>query len=417
MKKSILFGVGVVGCVAVVTACGSDKSSKSGGGGGTSGIVIGTGSTGAGKGGPLTADGLAPLTPDQANSLTAAACQGWQGEPEKGPAVLVFQIDTTTSMTQTAPSTGGQSKWAALQAAMPTAFAALPDSWAVGLSFFARPINGGCYQGVQSVPIAPLTAAQRTALNQAVQNFQPGGYTPTEAAYVFALSQIQSMSGSRYIVLETDGVPTVNSDGCTVAGNGGNNIAISDQEYSHLIATVGSNTASTGVKTFVVGVPGSEDPQGATYDPMYKLSQLAVAGGTAKAGCTPASGTPTGNTVNPRGTYCHYDMTQSTNFGADLIATLGTIQGQVVSCIYTVPAAPAGQTISSNQTNMIYDDGAGQKYLVQQNTTATCDVGWHFTDATNQTIEICATTCAKLQANPQASVSLTFGCVTNQIPT
>jgi hypothetical protein len=418
MKQAILVGIVMVGGVSVGAACSSDSGKGGKGTGGTSGIVIGTGSTGAGTGGPLNADGLAPLTADQAAQLTAAACEGWSAEPEGGPAVLEFQIDTTTSMTESPPSAGGQTKWAALQQAMPQAFAALPSSWAVGLTFFARPINGGCYQGVQSVPIAPLTDAQRAALDNAVRSFnRPSGYTPTEAAYVFALDRIQAFagSGSRYIVLETDGVPTVNSDGCTIAGQG-NDIAISSNEYAHLIGTVSENTASTGVKTFVVGVPGSEDPQGADYDPMYQLSLLAAAGGTAIAGCTPSSGTPAGDTVNPRGTYCHYDMTQVTDFASALVQTIGTIAGGIVSCNYTVPPAPAGQVIAANQTNMVYDDGNGNMYLVQQNTNATCDVGWHFTDATNQAIEVCSGTCGILQSNPQASITLTFGCMANQIP-
>ena len=303
---------------------------------------------------------------------------------------------------------------------MPTAFAALPSAWAVGLSFFARPINGGCYQGVQSVPIAPLTDQQRTALENAVRSYQPGGYTPTEAAYVFALGQIQAYAGSggRYIVLETDGVPTVNSDGCTVAGSGqGNNIAISAQEYDHLIATVTNDTASTGVKTFVVGVPGSEDPQGATYDPMYQLSLVAEAGGTAKAGCTPTSGTPAGNTVNPRGTYCHYDMTQTADFASGLVETIGTIAGGIISCNYTVPASSdPNQVVVPGKTNMVYSDGNGNVYLVQQNTADSCDVGWHFIDSTNTAIEICSQTCAALQANTQARLRLVFGCAPNQIP-
>jgi hypothetical protein len=181
---------------------------------------------------------------------------------------------------------------------------------------------------------------------------------------------------------------------------------------------VASQTAGTGVKTFVVGVPGSEDPQGAPYDPMYELSLLAQAGGTAPANCTSASGTSSGDAVNPRGTYCHYDMTQTADFASGLISTIGAIAGQVVSCTYTVPASPdPNQTIVANRTNMVYDDGAGQKYLVQQNNGSPCDVGWHFTDASNQSIEICSTTCALLQANPKAGIELTFGCVTNQIPT
>jgi hypothetical protein len=415
MTTSSIIGILMVTLLGV--GCSSASSSgKSGGTGGNSGIVLGAGATGADA--ALSANGLAPLSADRAAQLTAAACQGWSAEPEGGPAVVEFQIDTTQSMTETNwPSTHGQSKWAALQAAMPQAFAALPSTWAVGLSFFAKPLTG-CYQGSQAVPIAPLTDQQRTALNNAVAAKTPGGYTPTEAAYVFALGQIQAYSGSagkRYIVLETDGVPTVNRDGCTVAGQG-NSIAISPQEYSHVVATVGSDTASTGVKTFVVGVPGSEDPQGASYDPMYELSLIAQAGGTAKAGCTASSGTVTPNGVNPRGTYCHYDMTQATDFATALVQTIGTIAGQVVSCNYQVPPAPAGQSIDPAKVNMIYDDGSGNKYLVEKDPNANCQVGWHYTDATNQNIEICSTTCSLLQQNPLASISLTFGCSTVEVP-
>ena len=213
----------------------------------------------------------------------------------------------------------------------------------------------------------------------------------------------------------TDGVPTINSDGCTFGGTG---LSISQAGVRPVHRHRGTQTAGTGVKTFVVGVPGSEDPQGAPYDPMYELSLLAEAGGTAIAGCTSASGTSTGNAVNPRGTYCHYDMTQTTDFASGL-AQHRSVPSPGRSCPAPTRCRPPTipiRSIVANKTNMVYDDGAGQKYLVQQNTASPCDVGWHFTDDTNQSIEICSSTCALLQANTQASIELTFGCVTNQIP-
>jgi hypothetical protein len=151
---------------------------------------------------------------------------------------------------------------------------------------------------------------------------------------------------------------------------------------------------------------------------MYQLSRLAEASQTAKENCISSPGTLAGGEVNPRGTYCHYDMTETTNFADSLKATINTIAGGIVTCNYTVPASSdPNQVVVPGKTNMVYDDGAGQKFLVQQNTNAACDVGWHFTDDTNTTIEICSTTCGILQANPQARLVLTFGCIANQIPT
>jgi hypothetical protein len=85
-------------------------------------------------------------------------------------------------------------------------------------------------------------------------------------------------------VLITDGVPTVARDGCTQM------IPITQAEYEAWIGSVESEGTAAGVDTFVVGVLGSEDPQGATYDPMYMLSRWAVAGHTAPAGCAPQPG-------------------------------------------------------------------------------------------------------------------------------
>jgi hypothetical protein len=204
-------------------------------------------------------------------------------------------------------------------------------------------------------------------------------------------------------------VPSVDHDGCTL-GSGPRN-SITAEEYSHFIDTVAIQASATGVRTFVVGVPGSDDPQGATYDPMYHLSLLAQAGGTQIAGCTPSSGTSNGTVVNPRGTYCHCDMTQTTDFASDLISTIATIGSGMVACDYIVPLAPAGEIIDLNQTNFIYHDGAGSSYQVLQNTSPSCDRGWQFVDASATQIHVCQITCDLMQSNPLATVHLTFGCV------
>jgi hypothetical protein len=357
------------------------------------------------------------LTAEQAATMLdpAGACEGWTAEPEGGPAVVEFVVDTTESMAQTAPSTGGRTKWAVMQDALPQALAGLPESWAIGMIFYCRNETGNCYQGREAVPIALHDAAQQAALADAIEARDTCQYTPSQAAWNFGLNTILNTTGSRYVVLVTDGVPTVNSDGCTL---GSGDPSISQAEYDQFVATVAAQTAGTGVKTFVVGVPGSEDPQGADYDPMYELSLLAAAGGTALAGCTPSSGTSNGDSVDPRGTYCHYDMTQTTDFASGLLGTISAIAGGIVSCDYTVPPAPPGQVIDPNKVNMIYNDNAGNgtSYLILPNGDANCDRGWQYTDATKTAIHICQITCEEVQANPAARISLMFGCIAGTIP-
>ena len=166
----------------------------------------------------------------------------------------------------------------------------------------------------------------------------------------------------RYIVLLTDGVPTVTSDCQTLGAIRAGSIPLDEAQYGGLIATVAQGTLDTGIKTFVGGVPGSDEPQGANYDPMYMLSLLAAAGGTALPNCTPEAGTmlcpdstvPEINALgtaycdqhggNPvlttRGTYCHYDLTQG-DFATSLRQALKAIKAKVVSCDVPSPAASA----------------------------------------------------------------------------
>ncbi len=148
--------------------------------------------------------------------------------------------------------------------------------------------------------------AQLTALDNSVASEYRTGATPTYSARKHALDVLtawvdpKSCGGaSRAIVLVSDGVPTVGNADCTYYQNG-----ISENEYTAEIQLIQTQGQAAGVETCLIGVVGSDNPQNAPYDPLHMLSMIAVAGGTAQpAGCVPVSGTPNGNTVNPRGTY------------------------------------------------------------------------------------------------------------------
>ena len=94
--------------------------------------------------------------------------------------------------------------------------------------------------------------------------------------------------------------------------------------------------------------------------------------------------------------------------------SLGTDGG--VSCDITPPTPPAGLVIDPTRVNVVYADGAGNYYLVLLNSSAACDRGWQFADASQSLIHICQITCDLILANPQATVSLMFGCSGPPLP-
>jgi hypothetical protein len=279
------------------------------------------------------------------------------------------------------------------------------------------------------VPIGVLNSAQVTALST-LPATQIGGYTPTECAYNYALQQIQSWvappayaQSPRFIVLLTDGVPTV-SNNCQSLGNiQQGTMPIDEAQYGGLIATVAAGTASTGIKTYVAGVPGSDEPQGAPYDPMYMLSLLAAAGGTARPNCTPVAGTPnnptgTLGTVSPRGTYCHYDLTTQTDFGAALQNAIGAIAASLVSCEYPVPPPPAGYImLSTTDVEVTLTTSGGSTPLTRApGDDCAQGGGWFYKsfDATSglpTQIDLCPDTCAAAQSDLNAAVSIHFVCL------
>jgi hypothetical protein len=364
-----------------------------------------------------TDSGTAPVTETQVQQLLDAGCVQSQSKPVEGIPILEFVIDISGSMSSDSSdptNSAAPKKWTVLAQSMPTVIAALPSNFAVGVSFYN--LSSGCFKGNQAVPILPLDATQATAINSAVTRAKPGGRTPTYSAWKFGLDTVAAWQGGadytnspRYVVLITDGVPTVNSDGCTVSASGS---YITQDEYDAELQLIQSEGAAAGVQTFVVGVVGSDNPQGASFDPLYMLSQIAVVGGTAPAGCVPAPGTLVGTpstNVDPRGAYCHFDLSQQTDLGGALATTLGMIVNQI-PCVYAVPTQSGGVPVDPSTTILMVDDGSGNWSQILQNTSSTCDKGWHFTDATNTSLEICGSTCTAIQNNRAANLQLVFGC-------
>lgn len=403
----------------LVSSSGGSASHPSTGTG--SSLQIGEAGSGSGNSAALitaeqTQDGLLGITSAQANAILtdpATSCAGWAEEPESAASVLEFIIDVSGSMNSTTAATAGATKWAVTQKSLHNAIDALPSALPVGLTFFpnmrlsaaytARPVTA-CVNSSNDVAIAALSDTQRTLLTSTVDGMRvnTNGATPTHDAYNVALANIRTNTspGQKYLVLITDGQPT-QSLGCIGSG-----MTSSPEPTQPVIDAIAQAYTNDQVKTFVVGSPGSEKNVSTNADSRDWLSAAARAGGTDTPGCSDQG---------PQ--YCHFDLSTASDFGKALSDALGTIAKTVISCDYRVPSAGAGKEIDTSRVNMIYDNGAGSYSLVLPSGTSTCQKGWGFTDASLSKLSVCNETCALLQSNPKARVTLVFGCTQNQIQT
>lgn len=400
-------------------------------GGGTGGVFSGPrpAATG-GKGGTSSPPGTVGAG---GSAASAGTCAAVSGSAQASPPILEFVIDITLSMDSDAYPTDpakNASKWEEMQRILPGSFKSLPSNWVVGVSFYNFSMvsrSSGCFVGQQAVPLHVLDTAQRSAIDRSIGAQVPASFTPTISAWQFGLSRLKAWSAAppagyekspRYIVLITDGVPTVARDGCTQM------LPISASEYDGVISLLKSQGEAAGVKTFVVGVLGSEETQSATYDPLYMLSRMAEAGGTATpTDCVPRSGTVAscGTSQRPatclesRGNYCHYDMTAEPDFAAGLTRALSSVATQAISCDYAIPKPTDGRDIAPErvQANLKLPDGSQQTLL--RATDATCANGsWYYSDFDSSgqptRLALCPTACDQARSTVGASVEVLFTC-------
>jgi hypothetical protein len=432
MKHLALFGSVVLVTLAISASCSSKKSGGEDGSGGeaTSGGATAKGGerseggegTGISVGGaanpgstvaalPPDSTGLQKIPAERVAQFQSQACNGWSVEPEVPPSAIVFVLDVSGTMNSSTDSTGDDSKYEVTRDALKSALTELPDTLQVGLTFYPNMSNGGsrdtaadlspCIDQSDDVSVkllGPAGSEQRDALTAALDRVQPNpkGATPTHDAFNIARDMLAGVPADlgKYVAILTDGQPTL-LEGCY-----GRAAPKAPEDAQPIIDGIAAAYASFGLKTFIVGSPGSEENQGTGEDVRGWLSAAARAGQTTT--------TPDCNDDGPN--FCHLDMTQASNFGAALSAGLKSIASRVVvKCLYDVPAAPDGNVTDAMTTNLIYGDGSGDSFVVLQNGAENCDKGWHFIKDRTQ-IEICGSTCTELTNNPKASLNLLFGC-------
>src|SRR5690606_9807265 len=271
-------------------------------------------------------------------------CAQGSGTGTPAPAVLQLVVDNSLSMNSPPDGDGfggfgggGTSKWVITRDALLDALDELGGNIAVGLNYFPGEIpEGGCVQETTSVALAPLGdagSAQRQALANSLASTQPNGYTPTHSALRVGVQTVQAYQSmdEKFVVLVTDGAPTEDI-ACYQNLDGVDTQPIIDESAA---------AAGLGIRTFVIGSPGSESARDS-------LSAIARVGGTGSAGCADAG---------PQ--YCHFDMTTQEDFAAALRQALADIVGQISSCEFAIPPPPAGTELDLGRVNVNIVDENG----------------------------------------------------------
>lgn len=406
--RSIIFFSALIG-VFIPLACAkvddnTNVSDTGGTGNGTGGTGNGTGSTGNGTGSTgnggsgSTGNGGTGSTGNGTGGISVGgtgntgggvdACSVADGTGKSIPPVVQLLIDTSGSMAwgadggQTPPV--GQSKMELTRAALKDAFSKMENgSVAPGVSNF--PSNGGGMQcgATANMAAAVLTDGVKANLMGVFERLRPMGNTPTHKALRDAYAQVRTsrLPGAKYVLLITDGSPTADID-CT-ACTGPDCISPTDPIVAE--AKAAANDPTNPVKTFVIGVPGSDLVK-------TPLSQIAEAGTTCQPG---------GTNAGPK--YCHFDMTDPRlNLSDELIKAFKLIFTSVFSCDFDMPPAPTGKRFNFSKIKVWWETVADPSpHLIPRADKDVCGVGWFGTPpapADTVKISLCPDICEQLKA-------------------
>jgi len=336
------------------------------------------------------------FTPDETGTDgldPSEVCAGQEAGTELAPAIVELLVDTSLSMDENAPGSR-RSKWVETRQVMLEGIDVMPGTTSVGVVFYPDVEVGAnpCFDAQADVGIQALggmSSAQRLGIRDAFGKESPRGSTPTHDAYRYALEQLaaSTLPGQRFLVFVTDGTPTY-ALGCQGSGNQ------QDPADPTPLIPEAASALGRGIKTFVIGSPGSEGAR-------KSLSQMAQAGGTAKAGCS-----------NNGPNYCHFDMTQQPDFTVALRDAVASITGLALSCSYDIPPPPSGSTLDPAKVNVLFKPENGEREVLLQSSSG-CSDGWQYSPNGKQ-ILLCGETCDRVKSST-GQVSLQFGCSTQVI--
>jgi len=340
-------GAGESVAVTSSTSAGSSSGGASGGGG----------SGGAGGNDPTFAAGSGGKDP--------GACITTSAESHRIPLDIIFLIDRSGSMSGP--------KWNGTKMAL-TKFFEDPASADIGagVAYFpaqkADQCNPTTYE-VLDVPIGVLPM-NAFALTNSLPFDALGSITPSYGALkgvLLSASAYQDAHPSHkvIVVVATDGDPV----GCE------------PRTIDEIASLATSARKYNDVRTYVIGVAGST---------LVNLDKIAAAGGTTAA----------------------YDITQ--DIGA-FSAKIAEIRTEAIGCDFSLPPPPNGQALDPDRVNFTYTPQGmgGPKILPRADDLADCkgQPGWYYdSNADSTKIVLCPASCATVQADAKAKVSVLFGC-------
>jgi hypothetical protein len=325
------------------------------------------------------------------------------------PVNILLVIDKSGSMDQ---PLGTSSRWSAMKAALAAALDKVKANIAFGLEFFpngkdvAQSCDVPAGDAAIVIPVGPGTATV-PGITKAFDDNHPAGGTPTAAALAraydyFTVGAGKALTGDRFVLLATDGGPDCNAgltcptatctlnlddpqrscgpraaDGtaancCDAKLPNGPSGCLDDAATTAQV----QNLAAAGVKTFVVGIPGTE-----VYG--KSLDQFAMAGGE----------------TNPSAPPSYFAVSDSGGV-AGLTSVFSAITTRLIkTCNLQLQSDPP----DTNQLNVSVD---GTLVPAGPN-------GWHLDTSTKPpTVVLDGATCAKVQMNGANSVQVVYGCPT-----
>lgn len=406
-----ILGLALGACVSADDGRTAREPGPSGGAGGSGGMG---GSETGGNGELGGSGGLDPQNPPRADggelprpdvgAIFETGCATATVEAELREVNMLFVLDRSESMQCNPPSitpstvceampqraTQDPTKWEITREALADAIDELPRQTRVGITYFSN--DDGC--GVHSrprIPLRPLEPAQIAAINASLASVTPRGATPLVGATILAYRHLHEralageIKGHSFVVLITDGEQTAMCSD-SVRCNGA-------EDCTRLLIDVEVGKASgpgVGIRTFVIGVPGSEDA-------VTVLSAIAQEGHTAPAGCDRSSGD------------CHFDMTKEPDFGAALATALEQIVGRALSCELPLPDA---EDLDPERVNVVYSSSLGAPPRVVPRDDAACDGGangWQYAQD-GKSITLCGKACEDARNDEAGRMDVVLGC-------
>jgi hypothetical protein len=202
------------------------------------------------------------------------------------PARAMLVFDRSTSMIR--GTIDGKTRWSVATAALREVVSAYQSKVELGLTIFPKDA-GTCKTGGVAIVDPPRLDAYasisarlgETAYSPGTNHWTPIGQTLKQLA---TLPSMQDTSMRRFVILVTDGAQS-----CPVGLNGNPNEADQIWDVATQVLQV-KNLKEQGITTFVIGFgKTSMNASGDDGVDAYALNQLALAGGTASAGCDPNS--------------------------------------------------------------------------------------------------------------------------------